>query len=142
MVEHRIKTLSEPFKPSVFLSVPCGDWFGHKNSHSSEFGEQSRDVPLPNRVNKIRIRPRSPLFPRMTGDLSAMVGRVHQDMRHNISDAAAPGLTLGVLVGNGLGEVCDAFQVVQPLTFQFLRLSRAPRQLRLRPYRDALRDLF
>jgi len=67
-------------------------------------------VSLPNRVNKIRVRRRVSLFPHMNGDLSAMVGRVHQDVCENISDAAAPRLPFSVLVTEGLREVCDAVQ--------------------------------
>ena len=99
-------------------------------------------MPLPNRVNEIRVRRRLSLFPHMTGDLSAMVGRVHQHMRQNIPDAAAPRLAFGVLVRDGLGEVRDTIHVLQPLAFQLLRLGLTRRQVRLRPYGDALRDLF
>ena len=95
-------------------------------------------------MNKIGISGSLAAGAHVRGDLSAMIGRVHDYVGQDVDNRARPLLSLTVLVGDGLGDVpgSDQIEKREPETSQLRRLSLTLRQIGLRPYRNALRLLF
>ena len=59
---------------------------------------------LPDGMNEISVSGLQSSGAHFEGDLSAVIGGVHQDMREDIFDAAGPRLSLAVAVLDGLIE--------------------------------------
>src|SRR5258708_37796016 len=76
----------------------------------------------------------------LAGDLSAMVGRMHQDVSQNVLHGVCPRLSFGVLVRNHLGKERrrKTLEVFSPQPAKLCRMGFALREIELGPDRKTL----
>src|SRR5712671_1486307 len=100
----------------------------------------SLDQPLAHGMDEVRGGGYSSARAHLAGDLSAMVGRMHQDVSQNVLHGVCPRLSLGVLVRNHLGKERrrKTLEVFSPQPAKLCRTGFALREIELGPDRKTL----
>src|ERR1700722_4341998 len=146
--------MQRPQRTSTLLRALCGTalrplWLTALNASGflkleARLGASLLNQPLTYSVNEVSVCGTLPAGPHEAGNLSAMVGRMHDDVSQHVHNRACPLLAFAVLVRNRLRNVAGSDQIeeLKPHPTQFSRLLLTLCQVWLRPHRHALRLLF